>query len=106
MPTALSPNGLLLSRFQTRGAAEDALNFGARRAIFSAFIGSSQPSIPSGVYSVLRLRPRAEYGRSNSVHTQHRRNNHIDAHSLAFFSCHHDTSSLIFDRSLAATHKA
>jgi hypothetical protein len=26
--------------------------------------------------------------------------------SLAFCSCHHDTSSLVFDHSLAATHEA
>jgi hypothetical protein len=106
IPTTLSPNEQLVSRFQIRAGAEDTPNFaqGGLSSLPSPVHRSRQS--PRGVYSVLRLRRRAEYAHSNSVHTQHRRNNHIDAHSLAFCSCHHDTSSLVFDHSLAATHEA
>jgi hypothetical protein len=52
-------------------------------------------------YAVARRR-----AASNSVNSGIEEKHHIHAHSLAFFSCHHDTSSLIFDRSLAAAHEA
>jgi hypothetical protein len=61
---------------------------------------------PHGFIQFVRLLRRAKEGRSNSVNRTIEEKNRIQVHPLAFFSCHHDTSSLIFDRALAATHEA